>query len=605
MGRIIRLRFLRSGLFIVGLYFFLIGAYITLTYGLLPVTGDEPRLLYYGVSFFKGEFLTLDHSVWGEFLKSWHFTYQAPTHFLRKDYVMSDLKALGGIVPSIIASIGLIIGGPVGGRVVSMLCGLVGIAFLLKNMERFYRKEVVWASTVLTLTCVTFLSHFLIVNLDIYLFTFASISLYFLFEPKLENLSLVLLPLTICVIPLMHTRGCYVAGWLMLVYYTRVWMIGKSANWKPVVLSTAVGAMVFFLIHWFMYGRLSNMRSVVFEIKAWTIPTRILLEWLWYRHGLFINAPIAIIGLIGLIYGSIRKDWRAFVGLVAFLIYSPTIIIQDANESFPARLWVFLLPFFVFGTCVFIERCRQSKIFQQPGWILLSVMVYVQFLLVMLFLKDPSVFIMNRAYSFPYDAIFRDGRGFNFAIFLPVKLHLDDFNFSAENQFRTQFIFGLLFLVGSSWLVWALAQKKKIQRLAATVCIMTLVLIFDLSSFSYTHIEDKSCNRAIDENGLKSQSFQLDPSISVATFGVGDEARYWLSGASPDYPKELSWKATLSEGAVLTGQMRLFPILFWKSIKNISEITFTEVAKSKADWQNDCGYVFIDQSYVRKLVRAF
>lgn len=593
------------GLSIVLVCFVIVTMIITIINGFIYFGGDEPRYFYYSISFIKGEFLTLSLDSWREFLSDWGIPYAEPTHTIPKNgFAMNELKAIGGIVPSILTSPALYLGGMVGARVFSFFIGLIGIGFLVVNLERYFPRWIVISSVLATLLSVPFLAHLLILNLDIYLFTFVSIALYFLFEPKEERLSIYILPLIICCIPLMHTRASFVSGWLMLAYYYRIWRIGSKEKYLKVFLVSCLGFVFFVLIQWYMYGTLQNLRSISFKVDTFTVPTRIILEWFSVRHGLYVNAPMTFIGVIGLIYGSIRKNGPSFVGLIAFLIYSSTIIIQDASESFPARLWLMIFPFFTLGVCHFMEKTSESNFFKQPAWLLFAAALLVNIGIVSILLVDVNFFMLNRVSSFTFDWLFHKVALFHLGVFLPVKFPSDPINLSSENIFRVWVMAGLFafFLIG--WML-SISTLRKSKFLGTVFSLASLFIMFDLCRVSGLKLDPKSCLGEVNRDNQKQSKIVLDKDLQVAGIRLLNLPYYEIAAYSSDYPKYIKWEVVNDEGRKSQGISRFFPIIFPSSFGKVSELTLTELSPTKADWNKECYEILVDHSMVRSWVRIF
>ncbi len=579
---------------------------MTLINGFLHLGGDEPRYLYYSISFFKGQFLTLPDYAWKEFLEAWGMPYMNSGHgILTSGYSMSDMKAVGGILPSILASFATGVGGPIGARIFSCFVGLTGVWFLVLNLERFFKKWIVWTAVLIILVSEPFLTHAVLLNLDIYMFAFICIALFYLFEPNPDQLSPCIIPLVICALPLMHTRACYIAAWLMLVFYFRIWRQGSKSAWRPALICSLIGFIIFTLVQWYMYGSLDKLRELTYKIDANTIPTRLLLEWVQSRHGLFSNAPIMFIGLLGLIYGSIKRNWLCSIGLVIFCFYSGTIIIQDAAESYPARLWVPILPFFVIGACAFLDRCRQEAFLKQSGWIIFIFNMLINLGLLSLMFVNVGYFMLNRRSSFSFDWLYHQIPIFHFGLFLPVKLYLDEFNFSQVNSFRALLIVGLLTTVGIGWLLSVLTSKKTFKTVGYIASFFGLFLIFDLSRVDSVKLSSEQCIEKNNEDGLKSQIINFNQNGSIISVGLTSPASDNMAGYSPDYPNYLNWQATDISGNIKQGTSKYLPTLAPSDFGYITSLQLTELEPSKASWNQNCYEVFMDRSLVRALIRSF
>jgi hypothetical protein len=368
--------------------------------------------------------------------------------------------------------------GSSGGRVVSLivgLIGLVGLFLLLRQIAGDIRPA--FCFTLLTAMIFPVLPYLSLALPEIVLFCGVAWVLYLLGRPKVF---FSLIALLLVVMTFFHLRALgLIFGVFLLLLARQVSESGYQPQWAvwrnfvSFILTLLIGLTLFSIFSLSVYGSLLGAVSTARPIFSTSGLASALIG---ARHGLFTYAPIWMMSIVGLILGCRRGDRWAIRAIVLLIFMVIGFIGPDAGECWPARFWVMTTPALIIGLLL---AWRYSS---GPGRIVFSMLLIISLINTLTYVIYPGMYLESRQISRVYEFWHEKIPTFHFGIPLIV----------SEQPWHGQILL-VLILVGIATL--AITQIRRYMRWV----LATLFLIIFLGTVWVepvnTEISDKGNNR--------------------------------------------------------------------------------------------------------------
>jgi len=181
---------------------------------------------------------------------------------------------------------------------------------------------------------------------------------------------------------------------------------------------------------------------------------------------LFAYAPVWLLGVAGLLVGTVRGSALVRQALVLAAIAAATSVGRDAGESWPARYWIPLIPMFAVGFCAWWDNARRPL----PR-LVATLLVAFSLVNTVLFFYAPNDFLENRASTKTYQTLFDTFGHLDFGLVLPVV---------ADDQPNLAAAHGLAIFSGIFIFLMAMAAMRR-HAVYAVLCLALIAVAADLA----------------------------------------------------------------------------------------------------------------------------
>ncbi len=473
----------------------------------LNFTGDEIRYVSYGLGVCEGEGFYASGKTWNAFLETF------PSWGVQKE---SPSLAKGGLIHSVVYPL---IGALAihhfqldGARWVSFGVGCLGMGILFFALRRRFPATAVLGAMAAILFSCPLLFYFRLFFSEIMLFCVNCLLLYLLTLGECRSAKrLYGMSAFLFVFPFLHLKmslEAAVAFCVLLLEFRR-----NGGKTRPQIVAVLMGV-VFFLFYLLynkhFFGHYIGGASAAFPVTPLAIPGRIIINLFDYHHGIIANAPLMLLGFIGLLSGVFQKD--AFIRKISVIFgaYFFTMLWANGSESYAARNWAAAMPFLAAGFAAWVKESGFSKRLMALPFLALSLC------LTMLALKSPNLFLDNRTYALQYDALFSFIPYFHFGYYLPY-----DFLDHAGTDLYGSLPLGVpIFAVLALFAAGQLLSGKRLLRGAACQLLALLIIFF----FSFVE-EYKDVSVSIGQDGrMRYVNVKLEEPRSLAFVKIANPA---------------------------------------------------------------------------------
>ena len=389
---------------------FLVLAGIHLIAGRLPCTGDEARYAFQGVGLYSNGTFYPEPAVWK--------TFAAANGCGSGGVLTSDRpgRALQTISPSLVFGAALRLGGLEAARWINFIAGCLGLAllyFMLKVQFPNRTGRASWAGIVTVIAIavsIPFVEYLQLIYPEMLLFTIVTAALYALL---VRNRSAALA--AVVALPFVHVRALPLAlvfFAVMLFDMTRDRV--SIAIWVRTCALYVAGLGIFAATQYWLYGSLTGSAFSAYAPSVTMLFERIGMQFYDVRHGAVAYAPLLLVGLAGLVLGTMRRERLCVFSLVLFAMYFATFMWSTAQESWTARFWVAGLPFLAVGLCSWLYLAKYWW-----EWLPAVPLAAINLGNTITYALNPLWFLESRQASIPYAAMFLWAH-VDLGLFLPV-----------------------------------------------------------------------------------------------------------------------------------------------------------------------------------------
>jgi hypothetical protein len=493
---------------------------IHLQIGPLTLTGDEPEYLFGSVQIWLGHNLSLDPTIW--------------VQWLHDNQIATDLKATNNnhsivhaaLLAPIIGSFGL-----QAGRWFQLVLVLIVSGLYLSATPEALKKSVTpWLF--LYLISIPVLPYLALIYPEAWLFLVVSIIMILIAQDRLSEFQHYVAVLAVIFLPFLHIRSAMVSAVFGAYFFVRFWLAKNASLRMRVVtaLFVTVSIPVFVYYQIQISGKLAGSASFAYTPSLTDLLDRFGLQAFGYRHGLFVYCPIALLGVAGLILGTIKRQKPFGVYLLAFVAYVLTFIWGTASESYSGRFWVMTIPLLIYGSIYWFQQSQRVE-----KWIIFSPLLALTLFNSVSFILNPAGSLENRFGSISYDRLDRFTHHI-FNVNLITAIDVINVGGIVILNHQNTLIGGLIILLILGLAGVGLTQKS--WRLGSTLLVYGLVLF---ASYQCRMVPIKSqhydLTRHEDGTGLTYIRVRFDRPIVVHGFKFGsyEEDPDW--GTKSDKPK--------------------------------------------------------------------
>jgi hypothetical protein len=388
---------------------FLVLAGVHLIAGRLPCTGDEVRYAFQGVGLYSNGSFYPEPTVWRHFA--------AASGCGNGEVLASNQpgRPLQTISPSLVFGAALRLGGLEAARWLNFIVGCVGLALLYFTLKLRFpnRTGASWAAiaTVVAMAIsIPFVAYLQLIYPEILLFTVVTAALYALIvRNRYATLAAVV------VLPFVHVRALPLAlafFAVMLVQMARDRL--PIAVWLRTCTLYAAGLGIFAATQFWLYGSFTGSAFPTYTPSVTIALERIGMQFYGVRHGAIAYAPLLLVGLAGLVLGTMRRERLCACSFALFATYFATFMWSSAQESWTARFWVAGLPFLAVGLCYWLYLATSWW-----EWLPAVPLAALNLGNTITYALNPLWFLESRQASIPYAALFLWAH-VDFGLFLPV-----------------------------------------------------------------------------------------------------------------------------------------------------------------------------------------
>ena len=360
--------------------------------GKLILTGDEPRYLFASVSAWsEGNFL----------MSQAHYSAWLGAHNLDINYEAS--RGVHSVIHSLLLSPIATNFGLEATRWTQLLIVSSVAALYWKYAPPESRLGFgIW--TLLYFASVPVLPYLKLIYSEAWVFFLFSIVVIF---SSIENKTTVqryVLLIAIVTLPFIHLRTVLAAFIFGLYFVHNEWNSNPKdvKNIRIMSLIVVLSLLLFGLYQLALSGSLTGTAHPTYSPTIESLLDRIAAQFFGYRHGLYFNSPMALIGLAGLILGAFKRNGFFSICLLSLSVYVVTFSWNSASESYAARFWVFAIPLFIYGSYYWLNGV-ESKF----KWVIVTVLIGLTIFNTALFASNQNYYLENRfgsiGYEFFYD----------------------------------------------------------------------------------------------------------------------------------------------------------------------------------------------------------
>ncbi len=389
---------------------FLVLAGIHLIAGKLPCTGDEVRYAFQGVGLYANGGFYPEHALWKQF---------AAANGCGNGGILASNqpgRPLQTISPSLVFGAALRLGGLEAARWLNFVVGCIGLALLYFMLKLRFPNRTGGASWAVIVTIVAiaisipFVEYLQLIYPEILLFTVVTAALYaLLVRNRYATLAAVV------VLPFVHLRALPLALALFAVMLVQM---GRDrvpiVVWLQTCTLYAAGLGTFAATQFWLYGSFTGSAFPAYAPSIAMVFERIGMQFYDVRHGAIAYAPLLLVGLAGLVLGTVRRERLCVYSFVLFATYFATFMWSTAQESWTARFWVAGLPFLAAGLCYWLYLATHWW-----EWLPVLPLAALNVGNTITYALNPLWYLESRQASIPYAALFLWSH-VDFGLFLPV-----------------------------------------------------------------------------------------------------------------------------------------------------------------------------------------
>lgn len=356
----------------------------------LTFTGDETRYLFASISIWLRGDLQLPQAEWDVWLADLGNRGLSAGHGIHSVFHAALIAPFAGLFQLD------------GARFAHVLVGLVGAVALVSALRNLALppRSAVWVIVFcLTIPTIFYLE---LIFAEIWLFSLFAIGLAVLSRPRLEPTAVIVIFIVLCLLPFIHLRSVGIVIVLGLATAYRVLRERPLRLWQQAVLLAILGVVVFVFAQYqyAVSGSLLGSSRATVRVSWDDLGDRLAVQLFGYRHGLILYNPLALLGLAGLIAGTIRGNAILSIGLLAVVAYLATMMWGTASESHTARFWVAVVPAIVIGAAYWWHH--GAPIWKAAATLPLAAITALNAFYVFL---RPNDFLTNRFHSATYDTL--------------------------------------------------------------------------------------------------------------------------------------------------------------------------------------------------------
>jgi len=501
----------------------------------LTFTGDEVRYVAYGLGISKGEGPHVSDHSWREMLKEKHLDwYENP----------AKTKIIHSVIYPILGSYFIGNWGLDGARWFSFAIGALGIIILYDALRRVYSHDESISTIVLVSFSCPLLFYLRLFFSEIFLFTLnCALVSFFVSKMHLRARNAYIASFAVCLLPFVHLKLSLEAAVATLIIFYEFYKSEKSNLKRGLLLCQSAGMLALFIIYnTMMFGAPIGGANPAFKVSILAIPDRIIVNLFDFHHGLISNAPLLIVSFIGFIIGIVNKDKELRIVIILFIAYFFTMLWANGSEAYAARNWTAIIPMLAFGVAHWIKKGGSFNHALAIPFFVISLC------LLCLGMNSPNLFLDNRTYSLPFDALYALAPYFHFGYYLP-----NDFLDHEGAASGAALALGLPIVLILSCFVTGQLASLHARWKTAGICLQILAL-FTILFFSYVKkCDDVNIAFAEDEN-----NYYLNIHINTP----GDPAFIRIENASATMKpygffsfwvhSDDSWKYQCSRASVIT-----------------------------------------------------
>lgn len=356
--------------------------------GKLILTGDEPRYLFASVSAWtKGTFL----------MSQAHFSEWLVAHNLNSQYEAS--RGVHSIIHSLLLSPIVTNLGLEAARW-TQLVAISSIAALYWKYAPHKSRLGFGIWTFLYFASIPVLPYLKLIYSEAWIFFLFSIVVIFTSIENKTTFQKYVLLIVLITLPFIHLRTV-LASLVFGLYFAYSEWNSNPRNLKNIrMMSTLVliSLLLFAFYQITLSGSLTGTAHTTYSPTLGIFVDRISSQLFGYRHGIFFNNPMALIGLAGLILGALKRSRFLTICLLSLSAYVVTFIWGTASESYSARFWVFAIPLFIYGSFYWFHEVK-SKF----KWVIAIVLIGLTVLNTTVFVSNHNYYLENRFGSIGYE----------------------------------------------------------------------------------------------------------------------------------------------------------------------------------------------------------
>ena len=524
--------------------------------GNLVLTGDEPRYLFASVSAWTGGNLSMAQASWNDWLDAHHIG----AHF-------EASRGVHSVIHSLLLSPVATVFGLAAARWVQLITVSFVAALYFRSAPPGQR--VLFACWVLLyFVSIPLLPYLRLIYPEAWLFLLFSIVVIFSFSNEITTTQKYVFLIALVILPFLHLRTALAAAVFGIFFFYQEWT-GRPRDPKRIATMLLIVAIALLLFVWYqiaLTGSLTGTAISVYEPSFGIVLDRLAAQTFGYRHGLFFNNPIAMIGLAGLILGAMRKNSFMLVCLISLFAYVLTFIWGVASESYSARFWVFVLPLFIYGSIYWTKEVRSPF-----KWVVLALLAGATLFNTVLFVLKSNFFLENRsgsiAYEYLYDHI---THFFNFNLIAGADVYDGGLTIlNPEDNLNVLLVLGC-FIIG---LVGMGARLTVVRMASAVALIAVLTLAASRSFMSPIPADQYVVNSGIDGLGRSyiTFTFKKDAVVHGIRFGHYLDRPSWGTEASA--PRQLLVNGRDANGSSIPEQrVPGSPLVKFPRSENLAEL---------------------------------
>ncbi len=536
--------------------------FLHLSAGKLILTGDEPRYLFAGVSAWtQGNFL-MSQALWNEWLIAHgigiHYGADRGVHSVTHSLFLAPLSANFGLEAARWAQLLFVI----------PITGLYWKHGPVKSRFAFG----VW--TLLYFASVPVLPYLKLIYPEAWILALFSIVVIF---TSLENKTPVqkyMLLIALIALPFIHLRTVLAALIFGLYFLYNEWN-EKPRDTKKIRNMSLLVIFFMLIFGWYqltLSGSFIGTAHPTYSPKISNFFDRISAQIFGYRHGIFFNNPMSLIGLAGLILGTLKRNKFISVCLISLFVYLITIIWTSASESYSARFWVFVMPLFIYGSYYWL-----SEVSSKFKWVVVIILVGLTLFNTTLFTLNPNYYLENRFGSVGYEFLYEY---FGHIINLNLIAASDSYDggltiFNPDNN-----LYILLLLIA---FVVGLAGMGFTYRRKINVSIAIVIIVFSTAIYqSYMVIipqDEYKMTYGIDVLGRSYINFTFQKEVRVHGLRFGKYLDRPLWGIGDAAPRQFMINGRTAAGDIIAEQRipgaQLVRFITSEKLLNLSVISYS------------------------------
>jgi hypothetical protein len=560
---------------------FLVLAAIHLIAGRLPCTGDEARYAFQGVGLYSNGTFYPQATVWKQFAEA---NGCGSGGVLASDHRDRPLQTIS---PSLVFGAALALGGLEAARWLNFIVGCIGVTllyFILKVQFPNRTGGARWAAIVTVAAIavsIPFVAYLQLIYPEILLFTVVTAALYALL---VRNRAAMLA--AVVVLPFVHVRALPLAlAFFAVMLFEMARDRASIAIWLRACTLYAAGLGIFAATQYWLYGSLTGSAFPAYAPSIAMLLQRIGMQFYDVRHGAIAYAPLLLVGLAGLVLGTLRRERLCAYSLVLFATYFATFMWSTAQESWTARFWVAGLPFVAVGLCAWLYLAKHWW-----EWLPAVPLAALNLGNTITYALNPLWFLESRQSSIPYAALFLWSH-VDFGLFLPV-----DADPGGIAPY-TQPIGALLIYTALLVSLLVVCRRSRGARTSAVVCTVACVVVLIPFGLGLARSLPANVYSVSMDPGQHEFVVRLkggDRRVDAVQFDDQIPA-YWTA---PPYPQDFTIRC--SAGGTVVAQMvePAHPLLMLQRCSSIDAIVLTGTPLGDGD------AVYRNMGHVRLIQRT-